>query len=230
MPTKLIKQFKAWSFSRYKDHVECPRRAKLKHLDKVPEGPKSAALLRGGAIHKQAEDYLNGDIQKLPKELSRFKKEFAELRKNKAIAEGKWAMTVAWAVTQFTDWVGAWCRVVLDAHYMTKEKRARVIDFKTGKIYGESEEQMELYAISGFVHYIDALFVDTELWYLDQGELKKKTYKRSDLAKLQKKWKIKVIPMLTDKKFVPRPGNQCGYCPYSIRKHKPANGKPLCEY
>lgn len=230
MPTKPIKQFKAWSFSRYKDHTECPRRAKLKHLDKVPEGPKGAALVRGEKIHKLAEDFVSGKLKKLPAELKLFSKEFAVLRKAKAVTEGKWAMTIAWAVIDFFDWAMAWCRVVLDSHYAVDDETVRVIDYKTGKIYGDNKEQLELYAIAGFAHYEGAEEIETELWYLDQGELKKEVFKRKDLAKLQKKWKTKVIPMLTDKKFIPRPGPQCAYCSYSIRKHDPKNGKPLCEY
>lgn len=231
---KILKQFLAWSFSRWKDHTECPRFAKLKHLDKIPEGAKGPALIRGEKIHKLAEDYVKGTLKKFPAELKMFEAEFKELRKQKAVTEGKWAMNVAWKVADFFDWVGAWCRVVLDAHLKTG-KRARVIDYKTGKIYGDNEEQLELYAISGFVHYPDVEFVDVELWYLDQpreanqkkpgANPKLKTYKRSDLAKLQKKWKTKVIPMLSDKKFPPRPGPKCKYCAYSERK-----GGKHCEF
>jgi hypothetical protein len=229
VPTKPIKQFTAWSFSRYHDHKECPRRAKLKHLDKVPEGPKGPALIRGEHIHKLAEDFVGSKLKKLPSDLKNFTKEFVMLRKKKAVTEGKWAMTVGWKVCDFFDWATAWCRVVLDSHYAEK-KRARVIDYKTGKIYGDNDEQMELYAIAGFEHYPDVDEIDTELWYLDQGELQKKTYRRKDLPALQKKWKRKVIPILTDKRFPPRPGQQCSYCAYSIRKHNPKAGKPLCEF
>lgn len=220
-----IKMFTAWSFSRWKDHNECPLKAKLKHLDKVPEGEKSPAMQRGEAIHKLAENFVKGILKKLPPELKLFTKEFSELKKAKASTEGKWAMDVAWKPADFFSWATAWCRVVLDAHFTPTLKKARVVDYKTGRIYGDNEEQMELYALSAFAHYPAVDEVDTELWYLDQprnaDNPKVKTFKRSQFPTLQKKWKAKVIPILTDKKFVARPGDYCGRCAYSARRNGP---------
>jgi hypothetical protein len=228
MPIKPVKMITAWSYSRYNDHSGrdgCPARTKYKHIDKVPEtGPKSPALVRGEVIHKLAEDFLRGKIKKLPKELSLFPKEFAELRKMKAVPEGKWGMTVVWEPVDFFDWANAWVRVVLDAHYKPEPAVAKVIDFKTGKIYGDNQDQLELYALAGFAHYPDVDSISTELWYLDQGEIKDRQYNRKDVAKLQRKWRKNVIPILTDRKFLPRPGDYCGRCPYSQRKNGP------CKY
>jgi len=202
-------------------------RAKYKHIDKMPEGPKGPALLRGEDIHKDAEQFTKGIVRKIPASLKLFAKEFAELKRMKAIAEGKWAMTVDWKPVDFFDWNRAWCRVVLDAHYyIPRQKRAVVIDHKTGKIYPDNQSQIELYVIAAFAHYDMAQEVQPALWYLDQGEIlpKDKIYVRKDLPKLHKKWKLNVVPMLTDKKFLPRPGDYCGRCAYSIRRGGP------CKY
>ncbi len=227
MPVKVQKMFTAWSFSRWKDWNECPLKARFKHIDKVPEpGPKAPALLRGEIIHKEAEDYTRGKLRTLPASLKLFAAEFKELRKMKAIAEGKWAMDIKWDVADFFDWKNAWCRVVLDAHYyVPKLKLANVIDHKTGKIYPDNGDQMELYAISGFAHYPMSVEVHTKLWYLDQGEEKVEKFTRGkDLPKLQAKWRKAVVPMLSDRKFLPRPGDYCGRCPFSQRKNGP------CKY
>lgn len=221
MPSLPVRQFTAWSFSRWKDWAECPLKARLKHLDKLPEGPKGPALIRGEQIHKLAEDYTKGLIARLPKELKLFSKEFAVLRKAKAVAEGKWAMTVQWKPTEFNNWTHAWCRVVLDAHYQPKPRVTDVIDHKTGRIYPDNRDQMELYAIAGFAHYADTETVNTRLWYLDQGVEKAEKFTRKQVVVLQKKWREKVIPMLSDKKFIPRPGEQCARCAYSIRRGGP---------
>ena len=218
-----VKQFTAWSYSRYKDHRTCPRFAHWKHILKKPEGPKSPAMQRGGDIHKEGELYLLGKKRIVPASFKAFAAEVAVLRKSKAIAEGKWAMTAAWKAIDFFDWTHAWCRVVLDAHFMPTKTRFRVIDFKTGKVYlDDNLEQMELYAISGFEHYPTAEEGDTELWYLDQprgrGNPLVKSWKRSQMPALQAKWRKKVIPILMDKRFVPNPNFTCGRCPYSKRK------------
>ena len=229
MPLKPVKQFTSWSFSRYKDWMECPLKAKLKHIDKVPEGEKGPALLRGEVIHKEAEDFTRGKIRKIPASLKLFAKEFAHLKKMKAVAEGKWAMTVEWKPIDFFDWGKAWCRVVLDAHYyLPRPRRAVVIDHKTGKIYPDNQHQIELYVIAAFAHYETAQEVQPALWYLDQGEIRPedaRIYTRSkDLPKLQSKWKKNVIPLLTDRKFLARPGDYCSRCAYSNRRGGP------CKY
>lgn len=210
--------------------MECPLKARLKHLDKVPEGPKGPALLRGESIHQDAEFFTKGKLRKIPTSLKLFAKEFAELKRMKAIAEGKWAMTVDWKPIDFFDWDRAWCRVVLDAHYyIPRRKHAVVIDHKTGKIYPDNKAQTELYVIAGFAHYEMAQTIEARLWYLDQGEILPKGPagvfdRKKHLPALQKKWRQNVIPLLTDKKFLPRPGDYCGRCSYSARRGGP------CKY
>lgn len=225
-----VKFFTAWSFSRYKDHRTCPRFAHWKHILKKPEGPKSPAMQRGGDIHKEGEHYLRGKDaagkkiadNAVPASFKMFRAEMRALRKDRAIAEGKWAMNIAWEVA---DWWTAWCRLILDAHhFIIKGKRARVIDFKTGKIYlDDNLEQVELYAIAAFAHYPMAEVVDVELWYLDQPRAAEqnplvRAYKRKQMPALQKKWKGKVIPIMTDRRFIPNPNFTCGRCDYSHRK------------
>jgi hypothetical protein len=222
-----VKQFTAWSYSRYKDHRTCPRMAHWKHILKKPQGPKSPAMQRGGDIHKEGEAYLLGKLRAVPAAYKAFRKEMEALRKAKATPEGKWGMAVSWSPVDYFDWARCWCRVVLDARVFQKIK-ARVIDFKTGKVYpDDNEEQMELYAIGAFEHYPKADEVDVELWYLDQARPKTadgypnpmvKTYRRAQLPALEKKWRTKVIPILSDKRFVPNQGRHCSWCDFSRRK------------
>lgn len=253
--TGVVKQFTAWSYSRYKDHRDCPRYAHWKHILKKPEGPKSPAMQRGGDIHKEAEHYVGGCeprdfmvmpeaskklyekrggryyLKKVPASAIAFKKEMEELRKGQAIAEGKWGLTNAWKPIDFFDWARCWCRLVLDAHFMPTKKKARVIDFKTGKVYfDDNAEQMELYAVGAVEYYPTAEEVDVELWYFDQprskgnataetpGNPMVKTYNRKQVQALQGKWRRKVVPILMDKRFVPTPGQKCRWCDYSKAK------------
>jgi hypothetical protein len=223
MAVAAVRVFAAWSFSRYKDHRTCPRYAHWRHILKKPEGPKPPAMQRGGDIHKKGELYLLGRVRAVPASFAGFRKEMQELRRAKAVAEGRWAMTAAWAAADFFDWANAWCRVVLDAHYCPAPRRARVIDFKTGRVYpDDNAEQMDLYAVAALVHYPRAEDVDVELWYLDQprgpDNPHVKRYSRRSAAAMQRRWRTKATPIMTDRRFPPRPGQQCGRCAYSKRK------------
>lgn len=245
-----IRMFTAWSFSRWKDHRECPRRAHWKHMLKksvLVEGawyapdkaPKSPAMQRGGDIHKEGEDYLKGKLRTVPKSFKAFAAEMRALRAAGAASEAKWGLTAAWKPVDFFDWARCWLRVVLDARVWSEPlSKARVIDFKTGKFYpDDNEDQMELYAVAAFAHFKEADEADVELWYLDQPRGKNslgngefitnphvRTYRRKEEAKLRKRWDGKVIPIMTDRRFVPTPGRHCSWCDYSKRK----GGE--CEY
>lgn len=225
MPKPPVRRFTAWSFSRYRDHLQCPLRAKLSHLDKLDRDvPKGPALIRGDQVHRAAEAFIIGKEKKLAPELETFAAEFRDLKKRKASSEGKFAVDRDWQLVDFFDWNRAWGRMVADAHYCVKAS-AVVIDFKTGRAYPDNEEQLELYAIPVFLTYPRAIEVKTQLWYTDQGTIGgERTFKRSRLPSLIKTWTHRVAPMLADTKFVARPGEHCRYC--NFRK---AKGGP-CKY
>lgn len=236
--------FTAWSYSRWSDHSNpetgCPRRARLTHLDKLPTNTvESPAMVRGADIHRKAELFVKGEpipgakkgsfVKGLPVELENFKVEFAHLRKIKATAEGKWGLDVQFKPVDFMDWNRCWCRVITDVHHLVSPTRARLIDHKTGKVYGTNADQLELAAVAGFAYYPKVTEVQSQLWYLDQGLIlpekeADQLFKRTQLTKLQKKWRERSIPLLTDKKFIPKPGPHCGRCPYSQRAGGP------CEF
>lgn len=239
----VVRMFTAWSFSRYKDHRTCPRQAHWKHILKKPilvegtwyapnDAPKSPAMKRGGDIHKEGEAFLKGKAGRVPASFKAFADEMRALKKAGAASEAKWGLNAAWRPIDFFDWARCWLRVILDARVSVSKQKARVIDFKTGKVYpDDNDEQMELYAISAFSHLAEAEEVDVELWYLDQprGRLSLGgsasiqnphvvTYRRKQMPAAQKKWMGKVIPIMTDKRFVPNQGRHCSWCDYSKRK------------
>jgi hypothetical protein len=106
---------KSWSYSKLIDFEQCRYRAKLKHIDRVPE-QKSEAADRGTAIHQLAEDFVIGKIKVLPTELRRFEDEFfVLLREHKAkrvSLEGEWGFNTEWLPH---DYKTAWLRMKADA-------------------------------------------------------------------------------------------------------------------
>ncbi len=223
-----VKRITAWSYSRYSDYRRCPFYAKCKFVDKMKE-PDNMAQSRGTAVHKAAESYLRGEQRVMPPEFKAFAKELKRLRDSKALPEKQLALTEHFV--KETGWFDspAWVRVKLDALLFVpapKKKGAvnvlEVYDWKTGKRYEpDHDEQLELYAIAGFVLYPDVDEVVAEDWYVDSGKKESKTFHRSELPKLIKTWEARVKPMLTDTTFVPRPNDKCHFCHFSKAKGGP---------
>ncbi len=237
MPRKKIHMIEAWSNSRFATYDQCPAKAKYQYIDKL-KTETNAAMQRGRDIHTYAEMYVKGKIQAMPNELELFDVEFDQLRKMFKAKTGpsvnpelQWAFKKDWTPC---EWFGptTWCRIMIDCFvHNKKENRATVIDYKTGKIRDGYDIQLELYAAGAFALFPELEEVKTELWYLDQGEIRggdEKTgegvFTNEDGDRLIAEWNKRVKPMLNDKAFAPKPNNLCHWCDFSN-----ANGGP-CEY
>ncbi len=188
MPVARVpKKIKAWSFSRYGDYDDCPRKAKYKHVQRIvepipsPEDEPDHPLNRGSRIHKEAEDFLlfaqaNGPGGELPESLSTFAEEFDVLARDagNCHVEEQWTFKKDWSRT---SWFArnAWLRVKLDCAHLIEDGVLRVIDFKTGKCRPEQVDkyrrQTSLYALAAFIMFPDVKEVRAELWFVDPGVL-----------------------------------------------------------
>ena len=162
MPKARASKIKAWSFSRFRDYDDCPRKARYKHVDKIqepipsPEDEPDHPLNRGSRIHKEAEVWLlkcreilraniaraDNDVElalpPLPESLETFTEEFQALALDaeNIHVEQEWAFTRDWKITDWFSMRGlkaAWCRVKLDCAHLVSNGVVRSIDFKTGK-------------------------------------------------------------------------------------------------
>lgn len=222
MVIKTVKKITSWSYSRYACYSECPAKAKYKFIDKLPE-PSAPALERGNYVHKIAEDFTKGMFKKIPMELAKFREQFFELKKSKPMVEESWCFKQDWSGTTWDDWTGCWLRVKVDAACF-EDTTLHIIDHKTGKKRDGYEDQLGLYALSGFLKFPHVKTVYTHLWYLDSGDHVEIPYAADQTKVLQKGWEKKVQPMLNDTTFAPRPGNACRFCHFSKAKGGP------CKY
>ena len=220
----------AWSYSALKVYEECPYRSYIQRVKRVPE-PSNPAADRGSAIHKEAEDYVNATLGELPDSLKKFKDEFEELRqlfeKAKVELEGEWGFTKDWEICGWMEG-RTWARIKLDALVNESDTSARVIDYKTGKRFGNEishSQQALLYAIGTFLRYPNLEFVQTELWYLDKGETAKQTYTRQEAMQFFPGFNSRAVRMTTETDFTPQPSkNNCRWCSYK-------NGDdPQCQW
>ncbi|MBN86688.1 MAG: hypothetical protein CL885_04120 [Dehalococcoidia bacterium] len=211
---------RAWSYSALKTFEECPYRTYINKVKGVKEVAGPAAD-RGSQIHQLAEDYVNGTVGEMPKELIKFKDDFEELRElfidAKVELEGEWGFDIEWKTVGWME-KATWARIKLDALVLEDDTSARVIDYKTGKKWGNEishGQQGLLYAIGTFFRYPHLQHVQTEFWYLDKGETTKKSFTREQAMVFAPGFHRRAIVMTTETEFAPTPNFQsCRWCSF----------------
>lgn len=228
----MIQTIPTWSFSRVQDFEQCKHRAKLKYLDKIPEperplppGKTEHANDRGTRIHDAGERFVRGGIELIP-ELQKFKTEFEKLKAlfaaGKVSLEGEWAMDRGWNPVAWKS-SDAWLRLKLDAMVMLSKTEAVVIDYKTGRRFGNEvkhAEQTQLYQLVTFLRYPELETIHTELWYPDVDELATATYTRNQGLRFKRSFEQRGDAMTTCIDFPANPNIfSCRWCPYKGTEH-----------
>lgn len=222
---------KNWSFSSLSNFEKCAYQIFLARVKKLPQESGPAAE-RGTQIHQLAEDFVNGLIPDLPKELIKMASDFDWLRKEyvagKVLIEDEWAFNTDW---DNEDWKSsnAWTRMKLDALIFEDEHSCKIVDHKTGKKFGNEfkhTQQGQLYAIGTFFRYPNLQFAKVEFWYLDHGQKLEKSYSREQAMRFLNGWNKRATRMTSCSEFIPNPSKpNCKFCPYGN-----LNGSGACEW
>ena len=209
-----------WSYSRLGCYERCPKQAEFKFIKKIKE-PGSAAMDRGKNIHQLCEDYIRGNIDNIPKELSEFEEAFDSLKElylyGHVICESDWAITKEW---EKTGWFAedTWGRAKVDAFVYEEgiSNEARVIDFKTGRYQGNQEshrEQCEFYGSVALKRYPELESIVTEMWYLDHGKIDRYIYTPASIKVKQERIHARAMAMTTATEFPAKPSRfGCKWC------------------
>lgn len=214
---------KAWSYSRLAMYERCPLQFKLTHIDKIGK-PTSVAMERGDKIHKGIAAFLQGKSATLPVEVlahpgvTKTIQEAWEFPVQSRQVEQQWGYTEAFKAT---GWFGndTWFRSVLDLGLMYDDMVYEAVDWKTGKKYGDSAEQMETQAIAVFARFMPVQHVTCRLAYIDFAATPEfHEFPRTHYQKLVDKWRKRVQPLFTDTVFAPRPNDKCHFCDFSRSK------------
>lgn len=234
-PALLKPPMKSWSFSSLGDFEKCKYYSFLKRVQKIPEpirelppGKTEHANDRGSRVHDHAEMYVRGKEKLIIPEMRHFENEFNSLRASfkagKVSLEGEWGMDDKWTEA---EWKKAWLRLKLDALYFITPTEAVIIDYKTGRKFGNEvkhAEQVQLYQLVTFMRYPQLEIVHGELWYLDQDELTSMTYMRHQGLRFQNKWNQRAAAMMNAVDFPANPNVfSCKYCMYGPK------GSGVCE-
>ena len=232
----------AWSMSRADIFEQCPRRAQLQYIDKIPEpdrGPPPRGLKewhndRGSRVHDAAEAYVKGDVGDLVAECAAFESEFEHLRhlsletECEVVTEQGWGFTKDWKPCEWDDYDNIWARFIVDCLVFRNPYEAVVIDYKTGKRYGNEikhGKQVQAYQLATFFKYPELEKVTTELWYLDQNELYTQRFTRDQGMRFFTHFNNKGLAITEATEFPTRPGRACFFCPFKsglIGKHGPS--------
>lgn len=223
---------RTWSYSRLTVFEQCPLRAKLAWIDKIPEperplppGKTEHANDRGTRVHTAAELFVNAPKPvELIKELSSFKEEFQHLRtlyqKKKVSLEGEWGMDQNWMPIGFSD-PKVWLRLKLDAFVRISPTEAVAIDFKTGQKFGNEvkhAEQLQLYQLVSFLRFPELQTIHTELWYTDQNDLTYMKYTRTQGMRFLANYERRGLAVTNATDFPAKPNIfNCKWCPYGPR-------------
>lgn len=201
---------KSWSYSQLSAYEQCPHKWMYQRIVKLPEAP-SWHLTNGNYVHSLAENFLKGKIDEVPKELSKFTKEFKNLKAANAVAEQPIVLRSDWSYLGGEEaWASkeAWLRMKIDASIGDDY----LIDFKTGKKYDEHVKQAKLYANTRLMLDMHQHDVTVEFWYLNSGEVVDYTFTRDSLDSDIADWEARVTTMHNDTEFKPKVHEWCKYC------------------
>lgn len=213
----------AWSLSRLKDFERCPKLYWYRmRRSEYPE-PPSKALERGNRIHALFEAAMAGE--KLEGAMARYQDYVDEHRAKKGVeVERMWAFDRNFAPVESDKYGrgdGVWCRAKLDVYCQMTPKRGKVIDWKTGQIYGDHAEGGRLYAVGAFMRYPKITLCDVEFVYVDQRRAIEETIKRAEVPAIINDFTRRAEKVEAETKFAPNPGRHCGWCPYNAEKGGP---------
>lgn len=208
-----------WSYSRLLDFEECEYRVFLAGVKKVKAESGDAAN-RGTQIHDAGEQYIRGESNELPKEYAHVKELMDTLRRANEETDGveleeNWGFTLSWSGTGFFD-DDVWGRMKLDVFWRQSDTSATIIDWKTGKRFGNELKhtgQGQVYAIGAFERYPELEFVEVAFEYLDDKSRLVKHYTRKQMIPLRKMLEGRAIKMTSATDFRPSPASyNCKWC------------------
>ncbi len=217
----------SWSHSKLGDFEKCRFLTWLKHDQKIPEperplppGKTEHANDRGSRIHDNCELYVSGQIDDLAPEAERFFGPQIDLLRvlydeGLVSLEGEWGMNEDWEVA---EWADAWLRLKLDVIVFPDPTHAIVIDYKTGRKYGNEAkhaEQLQLYQLVSFLRYPKLEKVTAELWYLDQDEVTSQTFTRKQGLLFKNGFHRRGTALTSCDDWKPNPSvHTCKWCQY----------------
>lgn len=211
----------AWSYSRYKNFMTCPKRYYHVDVQKDFAEAESEQLKWGNAVHKAFEEYVR-DGAPLPPTMARWEI-WAKMYRDAKLAGVNVQVERSLAVTvglEACDWFApdTWFRAKIDLSAPLQLPKTMVtVDWKTGGTVNPEFQQLGLSAQAIFAHHADIDTVKSYYIWLGHDTFTEKTYTREDMLGV---WN-EVLPVIKQMKeayetltYPPKPSGLCKrFCP-----------------
>jgi PD-(D/E)XK nuclease superfamily len=178
-----------WSYSSMSLFQQCPK--KYHHLRVIKDivEPPSMQMRYGLDVHKAAEDYVR-DGTPIPPAFA-FMQEMLDALKNyegEILCEYKMGLTRELEACDFNA-ENVWWRGIADYMAINRDKKkARVVDYKTGKNTYADTKQLELLALATFKHFPEVEVVDAGLLFVVHTAFIRSKYLTEEQETLWVKW------------------------------------------
>lgn len=223
------------SYSGLKMYAYCPRSFEDKYVKGIkPAGrplveADAPAMFRGKRIHEGIEKFLLKQTDEVPKEVEYYHSYFRQLREESMLrVELPWAFDAKWEPVDF-DSPDCAIRGVIDAMlYDVDEEIIHLLEFKTGKIYGDHAEQANLYGMAALIAFPAAKAVQGDVMYLDHQKNVPVFLEQDLMPSYQWLWDRRIKRVQPPQKYPMRPSWRCKNCASNAANggscHPPAKG------
>lgn len=203
-----------WSLSSLSTYEKCALQYKYRYLENRPVPPPGGAAARGIEYHRHIEEFLTGKSEALPNEINFYTQYLTQLKGKEIYPEYTICLDREWRAVRPDDG-SRWYKGILDLKVRSSETEAIVIDWKTGKIYPEHEDQKSIYSLAVFCEDPSVLRVRAIHVYLDLGKNTEAIYDRQQMHELRAKWDSRILKLENEKEWIPNPSFKCRYCAFS---------------
>jgi hypothetical protein len=166
-----------------------------------------------------AEEFVIGVVDAVHHEIKRIGPLLLMLKSLNAKTEDIWLLDSDWKPTE--DPKKAWVKAIVDVHYLVNGV-LYVKDYKSGQMYPDHRNQLELYALMGLRMYPDVKRVEFSAVYMDTGhEGAEGSLIPAMSEKMILSWDTDAKAMMADEVYEPKPGPACKWCPFTKAKGGP---------
>jgi len=214
--------FLAWSFSRLKQYLECPKQlwhsiAPKNHPDRIAF-VQSKAMLDGVEIDNALTARIKSGAP-LPEKFAPYEGLCSSIIASPGVklTQVQLALDQAFKPCGYKDWDNAWVRVIYDLAILNGAHMF-CWDWKNGQIWLD-EDQLRLFATVGFHVYPETEVISTSYIWLKHGQTSDRTYRRRELPDLWQTFLPDVERMQTSWRNNHWPANpkrgkaSCKFCP-----------------
>jgi len=206
-----------WSFSSFKQYVNCPRQYHEVKVLKRYETKPTHQMLYGTNVHEALEKYAK-DGTDLPHNYKRFAPLVDPLLEidGQRYIEHKMALTADKAPCGFYD-KQYWVRGIVDLLILSGDT-AFIVDYKTGSDKYPDMKQLKLMALMTFAHFPEVKTVRAGLLFVLHNNFMPDEYERDKIEELWDAFNPDLMRLELSYKedsWQANPTPLCGWCPVS---------------